>query len=42
MERSHEGVDDLKNVVRDGDGTWRVKAGANVRVRLTMAAPACR
>ncbi|GMV42008.1 MAG: hypothetical protein AMXMBFR64_37240 [Myxococcales bacterium] len=39
VERSYEGVDDPKDVVRDGDGTWRVKAGAKVRVRLTMVAP---
>lgn len=39
VERSYEGVDDPKDVAQDEDGTWRVKAGAKVRVRLTMVAP---
>ena len=38
VERSYEGVDDPKDVSRDADGTWRIKAGARVRVRLTMVA----
>jgi hypothetical protein len=42
VERSYEGVDDPKDVRRDADGTWRVRAGARVRVRLTMVAPARR
>lgn len=42
VERSYEGVDDPKDVSRDADGTWRIKAGARVRVRLTMVAPARR
>jgi len=38
VERSYESVDDPKDVSRDADGTWRIKAGARVRVRLTMVA----
>ena len=36
--RSYEAVDDPADVTRDADGTWRVRAGARVRVRLTMVA----
>jgi hypothetical protein len=36
--RTYEGVDDAGDVSRDADGTWHVKAGARVRVRLTMVA----
>ena len=39
VERTYEGVDDPKDVRRDDDGTWRIRAGARVRVRLTMVAP---
>ncbi len=39
VERAYEGVDDPKDVRRDDDGTWRIRAGARVRVRLTMVAP---
>ena len=39
VERSYEGVDDPKDVQRADDGTWRIRAGARVRVRLTMVAP---
>jgi uncharacterized protein YfaS (alpha-2-macroglobulin family) len=42
VERSYEGVDDPKDVSRDADGTWHVKAGARVRVQLTMVAPSRR
>jgi uncharacterized protein YfaS (alpha-2-macroglobulin family) len=42
VERSYEAVDDAKDVSRDADGTWHIKAGARVRVRLTMVAPARR
>jgi hypothetical protein len=42
VERVYEAVDDPKDVSRDADGTWRVKAGARVRVRLTMVAQARR
>ncbi|MBA2539824.1 MAG: hypothetical protein H0V17_09335 [Deltaproteobacteria bacterium] len=34
--RKYEAVDDPKDVTRDPDGTWRVKAGARVRVKLNM------
>jgi uncharacterized protein YfaS (alpha-2-macroglobulin family) len=36
VERSYEGVDNPKDVTRAADGTWHVKAGARVRVKLTM------
>jgi hypothetical protein len=42
VERAYEGVDDPNDVRRDDDGTWRVRAGARVLVRLTMVAPARR
>ena len=42
VERSYEGADDPKDVRRDPDGTWRIRAGARVRVRLTMVAPSRR
>jgi uncharacterized protein YfaS (alpha-2-macroglobulin family) len=38
VERSYEGVDDRADVARDADGGWHIKAGARVRVRLTMVA----
>jgi uncharacterized protein YfaS (alpha-2-macroglobulin family) len=34
--RVYEGVDDPKDVARQADGTWKIKAGARVRVKLTM------
>jgi uncharacterized protein YfaS (alpha-2-macroglobulin family) len=40
--RVYEGVDSPGDVRRDPDGTWRVRAGSLVRVRLTMVAPARR
>ena len=42
VERRYEAVDDPNDVRRDGDGTWRVRAGARVRVTLTMVTPARR
>ena len=36
VERRYEGADDPKDVTRGADGTWHIKAGARVRVRLTM------
>ncbi|MBX7223773.1 MAG: Ig-like domain-containing protein [Blastocatellia bacterium] len=39
VQRQYEAVDDPKDVTRMPDGTWQVKAGARVRVRLTMVAP---
>lgn len=38
VERSYESVDDQADVSRGTDGTWHIKAGARVRVRLTMVA----
>ena len=42
VERIYEAVDDPADVSRDEDGVWHIKAGARVRVRLTMAAPSRR
>ncbi len=42
VERSYEAIDEPNDVRRDANGTWRIKAGAQVRVRLTMVAPARR
>jgi uncharacterized protein YfaS (alpha-2-macroglobulin family) len=38
VQRTYEAVDDPADVVRDADGTWRIKAGARVRIRLSMVA----
>jgi hypothetical protein len=38
VSRIYEGADKAEDVRRDTDGTWRVKAGARVRVRLSMVA----
>jgi uncharacterized protein YfaS (alpha-2-macroglobulin family) len=40
--RSYEAVDDPRDVSRGADGRWHVKAGARVRVTLTMTAPSRR
>jgi uncharacterized protein YfaS (alpha-2-macroglobulin family) len=40
--RAYEAIDDPNDVRREEDGTWWIKAGARVRVRLTMVAPARR
>jgi hypothetical protein len=37
VERRYEGVDSPGDVTRLPDGTWKIKAGARVRVRLAMA-----
>ena len=42
VERTYEGVDSESDVTRDSDGTWHIKAGTRVRVRLTMVAPSRR
>jgi uncharacterized protein YfaS (alpha-2-macroglobulin family) len=39
VERLYEAVDRPDDVRRDPDGTWRIKAGARVRVKVTMVAP---
>jgi uncharacterized protein YfaS (alpha-2-macroglobulin family) len=36
VERHYEGVDNPKDVTRAADGSWHVKAGARVRVKVTM------
>ncbi|MEP6946147.1 MAG: alpha-2-macroglobulin family protein, partial [Acidobacteriota bacterium] len=36
--RKYEAVDDKADVTHNADGTWTIKAGARVRVRLTMVA----
>jgi len=36
VERRYEGADDPKDVTRDPDGTWHIKAGARVRVVLDL------
>jgi len=42
VSRIYEGADSAKDVTRDPDGTWRVKVGAKVRVRVSMVAAARR
>ena len=42
VDRVYEGVDDPTDVTRDANGVWRIKAGASVRVTLTMVADARR
>jgi alpha-2-macroglobulin len=38
VQRRYEAVDDPEDVARDKDGVWHIKAGARVRVRLSMVA----
>ncbi|MBL8181372.1 MAG: Ig-like domain-containing protein [Blastocatellia bacterium] len=40
--RKYEAIDDKDDVKQNADGTWTIKAGARVRVRLTMVAQARR
>jgi len=42
VERIYEAVDDPADVYRGADGAWHIKAGARVRVKLTLVAPARR
>ncbi|MFL6278036.1 MAG: alpha-2-macroglobulin family protein [Blastocatellia bacterium] len=42
VERIYEAIDKADDVRRDNDGNWHIKAGARVRVRLTMVAPSRR
>jgi uncharacterized protein YfaS (alpha-2-macroglobulin family) len=42
VERTYEAVDDPDDVRQDDDGSWHIRAGATVRVRLTMVADAPR
>jgi len=39
VSRRYEAVDDPGDVVRTEDGSWRIRAGARVRVRLALIAP---
>jgi alpha-2-macroglobulin len=38
VSRAYEAVDNPSDVRRNADGTWTIKAGARVRVRITMVA----
>jgi uncharacterized protein YfaS (alpha-2-macroglobulin family) len=38
IQREYESVEDPEDVHRDEDGIWHIKAGARIRVRLTMVA----
>jgi hypothetical protein len=38
VQRAYEAIDNPNDVTRDADGTWHIKPGAEVRVRLTMVA----
>jgi hypothetical protein len=38
VERVYEAIDDPADVTRDEDGTWRIRAGARVRVKLKLVA----
>jgi hypothetical protein len=40
VSRAYEAVDDPADVSQDADGTWRLRAGARVRVNLELVAPA--
>ncbi|MGI9054534.1 MAG: hypothetical protein ACR2F2_01895, partial [Pyrinomonadaceae bacterium] len=40
--RKYEAVDNAEDVTLNADGSWKIKAGARVRVRLTMVAQARR
>jgi hypothetical protein len=40
--RKYEAIDDPNDVKQNADGSWTIKAGAKVRVRLSMVAPARR
>jgi uncharacterized protein YfaS (alpha-2-macroglobulin family) len=42
VERKYEAIDDPADVRLEADGTWSIKAGARVRVRLTLSNPARR
>ncbi|MEK6752073.1 MAG: alpha-2-macroglobulin family protein [Chloroflexota bacterium] len=38
IQRRYEGVDDPEDVFQDSEGVWHIKAGARVKVTITMAA----
>ena len=38
VQRRYEAIDDPEDVYQDSDGAWHIKAGARVRVKITMVA----
>jgi uncharacterized protein YfaS (alpha-2-macroglobulin family) len=42
VERVYEAVDDPADVRRDADGTWRIRAGARIRVKLVFSTDSVR
>jgi uncharacterized protein YfaS (alpha-2-macroglobulin family) len=38
VERAYSGIDDPKDVTKASDGSWKIKAGARVRVTVTVVA----
>jgi alpha-2-macroglobulin len=38
IQRRYEGVDDPADVYQDSDAVWHIKAGARVKVKITMVA----
>jgi hypothetical protein len=38
VQRRYEAMDDPEDVTRDNDGVWHIKAGARVRVHITLVA----
>lgn len=38
VQREYEAMDDPSDVTRDNDGTWHIKAGARVKVHITLVA----
>jgi uncharacterized protein YfaS (alpha-2-macroglobulin family) len=42
IERKYEAIDNPADVQQESDGVWLIKAGARVRVRVTMSNPARR
>ena len=42
VQRTYEAVDKKEDVQKLADGTWKIKAGTTVRVKLTMSTPGLR
>jgi uncharacterized protein YfaS (alpha-2-macroglobulin family) len=42
VQRTYEAIDHPDDVKREADGSWSIKSGARVRVRVTMSAPSRR
>ncbi len=38
VQREYQAIDDPEDVYQDADGIWHIKAGARVRVKVTMVA----